>query len=421
MELLIFGLVLVLLILFNVPIAFALGISSLYYLFAGEMPAMMAAQRLFSGAASFSLIALPLFMLTGFTMNHTGISIKLISFASALVGHIRGGLALVNIVVSMFFAGISGLSTADTAAVGSILIPGMKSKGYSSEYSAAVTAASSTMGIIIPPSIPMIIHGIAAGVSIRSLFIAGIIPGILIGVLQMFAAYAIAKKKGFPVEKQFAWKELLVSFAHASPGLLLPVIIIGGIIFGIFTPTEAGGVASFLALLLGFIYKGKEFFKLIGKIFSDTIIMSSVVMILISTSTIMSWVLTYEGVPMKVTQWVMGLSDNPLLMLIILAFLIIVLGMVFHGAPIQLIVVPMLLPLVANLGINPIVFGIVVIITVGIGQLSPPIGSALFVASAIAKTDIFKTTMANIPFLIIMFIVLFLVIFFPGVVLVFVP
>ncbi len=415
MTITLFIIILFALIVINVPIAFALGISSLFYLIVSHQPQIIMAQRLFSGANSFSLVALPLFVLTGEIMNYAGISSRLINLGYALVGHVKGGMSLVNVLTGMFFAGVSGSAVADTAAIGSVLIPAMKEKGYPLDHAAAITSASGTIGIIIPPSIPMVIHASVAGLSIATLFIAGIVPGILVGLGMMVASYIIAKRDNYPRESSFSFRRLLLALWQALPALMLPGVIMGGIVFGICSPTEAGAIAAVYAFILGFVLNRKQLMSKMYRILVDTSIMTAIVMVIISMSSLMGWVLTINNVPQHITTWFSTLTSNPLQLTFLLAALLVVAGTMFHGAPIQTIIVPMLIPLVNKVGVNPIVFAMVVILTVGLGQQTPPVGSALYVASAISGLDIMKITKANIPFLAVIVAVTILVILVPGV------
>ena len=412
MNLAIMFLALFILLVLYVPIAFAVAFASLIFIGLEGMPLFMVAQRMYSGSDSFVLLALPLFVMTGLLMNVGGISDKLIALARAMVGHIRGGLGIVNVVVSMFFAGVSGSAVADTAAVGSVLIPAMEKQGYPKDYAAAVTAASSTIGIIIPPSIPMVLYGVIAGTSVGTLFIAGIVPGLMVALGQMLVAYWIAVKKGYPVANKFSLHILFKSFLSAAPALALPIIIIGGISFGVFTPTEAGAVAVVYALIVGVAYRSLSL-KNVYKALVDSAILSAIVMIIVSTSTLLGWVLSYNRIPHLITEVFLNLPGSTNFILTILAALLIFLGTFLHGTPLQIIVVPMLLPLIQALGVNMIHFGMIVVLCVGIGQQTPPVGSALYVTAAISDLDILDIVKASWPFILIIILTLLLVIYFP--------
>jgi tripartite ATP-independent transporter DctM subunit len=408
------GLLLILLAM-SVPIAFAMGIATVGYMVLQNVPLVMVAQRVYSGANNYGLIPLPLFILAGILLNTGGISDRIIAFATALVGHIRGGMALVNIVASMLFAGVSGSAVADTAALGSILIPSMRKKGYPAAFSAAVTASSATIGIIIPPSIPMIMHGFVAGVSVTTLFLAGIIPGILVGLGQMVVAYVISRRNGYPTEGSFSWINLWRTFVRTFPALVAPLIILGGITSGIFTATEAGAVASVYALLLVGIFYRSITWRQLYQMLVESGITTATVMLVVAVSSLLGWALSFERVPQTITAYFLGLTTNPLLTLIIITIFLIFAGTILHGSPLQLIIVPMFLPLVNSLGIDPILFGIVVVFCVGIGQQTPPVGSALFVTSALAETDLMTITRWNWPLIGVITLIMYTIILVPDI------
>lgn len=399
-----------------VPLAFALGLSTLAYMLIQGAPLTIIPQQLYSGAENFVLMALPLFILAGNLMNTGGITKRIINMSLALVGHIRGGLALVNVIASMFFAGVSGSAVADTASLGAILIPAMKREGYGSSFSAAVTACSSTIGIVIPPSVPMVLHGFVSGISIGTMFIAGIIPGVLIGLIQMIIAYYISVKREYPRSGDFSWAKVWAAFKDSWMALILPLIILGFITFGIATPTEVAGIAVVYALVVGmFCYKELKLSDL-KKIFLDSVKTTASVMIIISFSMLLGWALSQQRVPQAITTAIMGITENPYLGLLIISALLIVAGCFLHGTALQLIIVPMLLPLIAKMGIDPLQFGMVVVMCVGIGQQTPPVGSALFVTSAISGDDMLEITKENLPFMMSLVLTLLLIIFVPAIV-----
>lgn len=395
------------------PLGFALGVASLGYMLIREAPLSIIPQQLISGANNYVLLALPLFILAGNLMNTGGITHRIIRLAKALVGHVRGGLALVNIIASMFFAGISGSAVADTGAVGQVLIPSMKKEGYSSRFSAAVTSSSATIGIIIPPSIPMVLHGFVSSTSIGRLFLAGLIPGVLVGLFQMAVAYRISHVRGYPKADSFSLGELFAATRAALLALLLPLIILGFISFGITTPTEAGAVAVIYAFLVGFFVYRELTLKDLYDGFLGTVTTTAIIMIILSFSTLLGWALSQQRVPQAIAATVLNLTENPQMAMLIISALLIVAGTFLHGAPLQLIVVPMLLPLAKRLGIEPLQFGMMVVLCVGIGQQTPPVGSALFVTSSIAGEDILNVSRENLPFVGVILLVLLLVIFFP--------
>lgn len=406
----------VILLFIYVPLAFALGLSTLAFMLIQGAPLTIIPQQLYKGADNFVLMALPLFILAGNLMNTGGITKRIVNLSLAIVGHIRGGLALVNVIASMFFAGVSGSAVADTASIGAVLIPSMKEEGYGSSFSAAITACSSTIGIVIPPSVPMVLHGFVSGVSIGAMFLAGVIPGILIGLIQMVIAYIISVKREYPRSGDFSWAKVWAAFKDAWLALLLPLIILGFITFGIATPTEVAGIAVVYAIVIGmFCYKELKLSDLY-KIFLDSVKTTASIMIIISFSMLLGWALSQQRVPQAITAAIMGVTENPYLALLIISGLLIVAGCFLHGTALQLIIVPMLLPLVNRVGIDPLHFAMVVVMCVGIGQQTPPVGSALFVTSTLAGNDILEVTKENMPFMMSLVLVLLLIIFFPPII-----
>ncbi|HBK68498.1 MAG TPA: C4-dicarboxylate ABC transporter permease [Firmicutes bacterium] len=406
----------VILLFIYVPLAFALGLSTLAFMLIQGAPLTIIPQQLYKGADNFVLMALPLFILAGNLMNTGGITKRIVNLSLAIVGHIRGGLALVNVIASMFFAGVSGSAVADTASIGAVLIPSMKEEGYGSSFSAAITACSSTIGIVIPPSVPMVLHGFVSGVSIGAMFLAGVIPGILIGLIQMVIAYIISVKREYPRSGDFSWAKVWAAFKDAWLALLLPLIILGFITFGIATPTEVAGIAVVYAIVIGmFCYKELKLSDLY-KIFLDSVKTTASIMIIISFSMLLGWALSQQRVPQAITAAIMGVTENPYLALLIISGLLIVAGCFLHGTALQLIIVPMLLPLVNRVGIDPLHFAMVVVLCVGIGQQTPPVGSALFVTSTLAGNDILEVTKENMPFIMSLVLVLLLIIFFPPII-----
>ncbi len=406
----------VLLIAIGVPIAFAIGIAAWAYMLMADIPTIIMAQQVVNGPDSWILLAMPLFVLAGGLMNETGISTRLIDFAKAIVGHLRGGLAMVNVVASMLFGGISGSAVADTAALGSVLIPAMVKEGYSKDISAAITSSSASIGIIVPPSIPMIIYGAIASVSVGTLFMAGIVPGILIGLVQMVVLHGLARRFGWGSTVSFSWGCLWQALRRAVLGLFMPAIILGGILGGVFTPTEAGAVAVVYGIVIAMVFYRSLSFRGLYRALVNAGILTAIVMIIVSTSFTLGWVMAYEMVPQTVAAWFASLALAPTSFLIVVSILLIVLGCILHGDPLLLITVPVLLPAAKTLGIDPIHFGIVAVLCVALGQQTPPVGSTLFVVSAISERNIFTIARANIPFVLTIAFVLVVVIFFPEVV-----
>lgn len=414
-ALLIIGLLM--LVLINVPIAVALGSVALIgmVLSKGVDSIYNAALTMFDGATNFPLLAIPLFILAGALMNTTSISRRLINLTSALIGFVRGGLAMVNVGVSMFFAEISGSAVADVAAIGSVLIPAMKSRNYSPELSAAVTSSSASIAIIIPPSIAMIIYGALSDTSIVQLFVAGIIPGVLGGFSMMGLCYWYAVRYNLPREEAFSTRRLWVAFKEAGWALTLPVIILGGIFGGIVTATEGAGLAVVAALFIGgFIYREINWFHL-RKAMVEGVTQTSVVMLLVATSAVLGLYLTEMQVPQHFASWMMSFTSNKIMVLALLNVMLFVVGMFLHGAAAIILIVPIVMPLVHQLGINPIQFGLIMTLNIAIGQQTPPVASVLVTSCSIAKTDIWETTKVNIPFIFVLIFVLLLVTYFPPV------
>lgn len=418
-----FSLLLVLLGLIGagLPIAFALIVVSVGVLALGGVDLLVVAQRLYGGVQSFPLLAVPLFILAGQIMNRSGISGHLVDFAKTLVGQMRGGLAAVNVVTSMFFAGMSGTSMSDTAAVGGILIDPMVKRGYSRAFTGAVTAASSTIGIIIPPSVPMVILGAYLGISTGALFAAGLVSGLLLGLGLIAVCWAISLRRGYPVEAQFSLKALAIAFLRALPALTMPMIILGGILGGLFTPTEASSVAVVYGIVVGAVYYRTLTLKTLYRVFGEAAVLSGAVMLVTSAAHVLGYVFAYEELADSLLQPIAQAELSPVLFLVLLSLVLIVVGTFLDGIAMMFIVVPLFFPALQLLGIDPIHFGMVVVICWGIGQQTPPVGAALFITSVIARVDIFALTRANLPFIAVMFAVLALVIFFPETVVLSVP
>ena len=398
----------------DVPIAVALGIVALaaMTITGGEAALLNAAIVLYEGAGKFPLIAIPLFVLAGSLMNATSISRRLIGFCLSLVGFVRGGLAMVAIVASMIFAEISGSSVADVAALGSILIPGMKARGYPKELAAAVMSSAASLAIIIPPSIPMILYAALADTSVIKLFVAGIIPGVLGGAMLMATVYGFAVRYNLPRENLLNLRNIATSFWDAKLALILPVVILGGIFGGIVTATEGGALAVVSALAIGFYYRELSAAMLRQALF-EGVTHTAVVMLLVATSALLGVYLTETQVPQHLAESVTRMTHNPLVVLAILNLVLFVLGFFLHGAAAIILVVPVVLPLVKAVGIDPIHFGIIVTLNIAVGQQTPPVASVLMVSCSIAKANIWETSKLNVYFIATLILVLLLVTYIP--------
>ena len=412
--LLLFGFVL-LLVLMNVPIAVSLGIVA--------TAAMVMAQGwdslpnlpivVFNGATKFPLLAIPLFILAGAIMNSSGISQRLINLASALFGWIRGGLAHVNIGVSLFFAEISGSAVADVAALGSVLIPEMKRKGYPASMAAAVTSSSASLAIIIPPSIPMILYAVMAEASVVQLFVAGIVPGILGGVGMMVLSYFLSKRYNLQREERFSGRRVITAAKEAGWALLLPMIILGGIFGGVVTATEGAALAVIAALFVGLvIYRELNWSHLKASIMEGGM-QTAVVMLMVATSALLGTVLTEAQAPQQMASVVAALTKDPVVVLLLLNVLFLFLGVFLHSAAAIILVVPIVMPLVNAVGIDPVHFGIIVTLNLAIGQQTPPVASVLMVSSSIAKCSVWEVTRTNIYYIGVLLAVLLLVTYVP--------
>ncbi|WP_202080219.1 TRAP transporter large permease [Caldalkalibacillus salinus] len=398
----------------GIPIAFSLGISSLIYLLVADIGLNIIPQRIFGGINSFVLLCIPGFILAGNLMNASGITERIIRFANDVVGHIRGGLGLANIGSSMGFAGISGTALADTASIGSVMIPSMKKEGYDAGFSAAVTSSSSTVGPIIPPSLPLIIVGTLAGVSIGDLFLAGAIPGVLLGVGLMIVAYAISVKRQYPKEERKPFLVIVKSFFGAFWAILMTFIILYGILGGFFTPTEASIVAVLYALVIGlFVYKNLKL-KQIPKIILDSMVSTSAILMLVGFANLFGWILVSEQIPILVADTILSITESPILVTLLIILLLLFVGTFMETIAALVILFPVLLPVATTIGMEPVHFGILMVLTLIIGLSTPPVGVCLFVASSIGKISIWETTKALVPFLIVSLIVLLLVAFIPA-------
>ncbi|CDF78699.1 TRAP-type C4-dicarboxylate transport system, large permease component [Formosa agariphila KMM 3901] len=398
------------------PVAWSIAISSVLTMLV-SIPALPAfttvSQRMGTGLDSFALLAIPFFVLSGQLMNKGGIAHRLIAFAKTLVGSLPGGLALINVIGAMLMGAIAGSAMASASAMGSILGPEMEKEGYSKEFGAAVNITSSTTGLIIPPSNVLIVYSLASGgVSIAALFLAGYIPGILTGLLLMIVASFWAKKKNYKRGERSSLRQVFKTFIDAVPSLFLLVVVIGGIVTGIFTATEASAIAVLYTMVLGFIYK-EITFKNLPEILLESSITTAIVMLLIGASMTMSWVMSYENIPQDISSALLGVSDNPIIILLIINLLLLFVGIFMDMTPAVLIFTPIFLPVVTKLGMDPVQFGIIMVLNLCIGLCTPPVGSVLFVGVGVAKTTIQKVIKPLIPLFLAMIFALFLVTFFP--------
>ena len=398
------------------PVAWSIAISSLLTMLV-SFPAIPAfttiSQRMATGLDSFALLAIPFFVLSGQLMNKGGIAHRLIAFAKTLVGALPGGLALINVIGAMLMGAIAGSAMASASAMGSILGPEMEKEGYSKEFGAAVNITSATIGLVIPPSNVLIVYSLASGgVSIAALFLAGYIPGILTGLFLMVVAMIWAKRKGYKVGEKSSVKQIFRTFIDAVPSLFLLIVVIGGIVTGIFTATEASAIAVLYTLILGFIYKEITFTNL-PQILLDSSVTTAIVMLLIGASMSMSWVMSYEKIPQEISNVLLQVSDNKVIILLIINLILLFVGIFMDMTPAVLIFTPIFLPVVTKLGMDPIHFGIIMVLNLCIGLTTPPVGSVLFVGVGVAKTTIQKVIKPLIPLFLVMILALFLVTYFP--------
>ena len=398
------------------PIAYAVAISSLLCLAYQGINFNILCQYMVKGISSFSLMAVPFFITMGCLMGSGGISAKLIELANACVGWMTGGMAMVNIVASYFFGGISGSAAADTASLGTILIPMMVDQGYDDDFSTAVTITSSCEGLLVPPSHNMVIYAMSAGgISVGSLFLAGYVPGALLALSLMIGSYIISKRRHYPKGEKFSFKNLVKQFAVSFWALAAIIIVVVGVVGGWFTATESAAIAVIYSLIVSvFIYKGLTW-KGVWKVLDQCIDTLSIVLILIATSSVFGYCLTYLHVPDRAANFIVGLTSNPILIALLLNLILLVLGCIMDMAPIILIATPILLPIAKSIGIDPIQFGIMMILNCGIGLLTPPVGSVLFIGSAVGKCKMERVVKATLPFYLCMIIVLLLITFIPQV------
>jgi tripartite ATP-independent transporter DctM subunit len=407
---------LVAMICINVPIAIGLALAGVLGLLVteGADSLVTIALDMYDGSTKFSLIAIPMFVLAGAIMNAGGITDRLINFVSAIIGFVRGGLAMVNIGVSLFFAEISGSAVADVAAMGSILIPQMKKRGYSKELSAAVTSSSASLAIIIPPSIPMILYAASANTSVEQLFVAGVVPGLLGAFGLMMVAYIFARRYNLPTEEAFNIPRLRETFMEALPAFTLPVIILGGIFGGFVTATEAAGLAVIAAIVVSVWYRQIDIAHL-RRAMLDGGMQTAVVMLLVAASVLMGGFLTRAQIPQQLAQGILNITDQQWMILLILNFFFLVIGFFLHSAAAIILVVPIVIPLITAAGIDPVHFGLVVTLNLAIGQQTPPVASVLITSCAVARANIWEVSKVNIWFVMVLLAVLMLCTYVPSV------
>ncbi|MCK0163001.1 TRAP transporter large permease [Marinobacter sp. S6332] len=412
MTLLLFGLFFALM-LFGVPIALAIGASTMVALSQADVPLMVVTQQMFQGINSFALVAIPMFILAGDLMAQGKVSERLVNFADSLFGFLRGGLSLVSVMAGMFFAAISGSGAATTAAVGSSLVPELRKKGYDPASAASLIAASGTLGVVIPPSVPMIIYAVIAQQSVTELFLNGFLPGLAMGLGLMAIAITQAYKRQYPKGTPLSLRTIWRTLKSASWGLMTPVIILGGIFSGIFTPSEAAVVAVNYALIVSlFIYRDLKL-KDVYRILIRSAITTSVIMLVIATSAVLSWTLSSWQVPGAIAQAVLSMSTNPYIIMLLVVGIILLTGVFIETASALIILTPVLLPLVLQLGIDPVHFGIVIVVGLAIGMITPPVAINLYVASSITQLPLERITRAIIPYLLTLVSVLLLIVYVP--------
>jgi C4-dicarboxylate transporter DctM subunit len=403
-------------VIINVPVAIAIALSSMAAIaIEGSIPFIIVVQKMFTSVDSFPFMAVPFFILAGLLMEHGGISRRLVDYANSLVGGTYGGLALVAITASMFFGAISGSAAATVAAIGTILIPAMIEKGYEKSYATAVQASAGTLGVMIPPSIPLIVYGVLSEVSVGALFIGGLLPGIIVGASLMLVARRLAKKKGYGTNEKPGYKKKSASFQDAFFALLMPVIILGGIYGGYFTPTEAAVIAVVYGFIVGFfIYKELKINSL-GNILVSAVVSTAVIMFIIATASVFGWILASEQVPRLIAELILSLTENPIIILALINVLLLLLGTFLETTAAIIIMAPVFVPVVTQIGIDPLHFGIVMVVNLAVGMVTPPLGVCLFVGCSIADVSLEDITRAILPFIIIMIIDIAVITYIPAV------
>ena len=403
------------LLIIGVPVGIALaGSSMVWVLLSGSVPDFVVIHRMVNGVDSFPLLAIPFFILAGNLMNSAGITNRIFAFATACIGWLRGGLGHVNIIASVLFAGMSGAAVADAGGLGTIEIKAMRDAGYDDDFAVAVTAASSTIGPIIPPSLPMVVYGVMASASVGQLFTAGFIPGLLMAVALMLMVAWYAKRRNYPRDKRFSIRLLGTTFKRAFLSLMTPVIIVGGILTGAFTPTEAAISASVYALILGVVVYRTLTWQRLFHVSMDTIETSAIILFIVAAASIFAWILTSNRVTEHFAAILMGMTDNPILILLMLNLVLFIVGCFMETVAAITILVPVLLPIAEGVGIDPVHFGVIMVLNLMIGLLTPPVGMVLYVLSRVAGISFERCSAATLPFLFPLLVVLALITFVPA-------
>ncbi|WP_019122674.1 TRAP transporter large permease [Brevibacillus massiliensis] len=414
---LIMSLAFILLLLLGVPIAFVMGISSVAYIFSSSNFELFgtAPLRIFQGVQNFGLLAIPLFVFVGELMNSGGITTRLIRFANVVIGHFRGGLAYVNVATNVFLASILGSANAQTAMMSRVMVPAMEKEGYKKEFSSALTVSSALLGPIIPPSLVFIIYGVISETSITKMFLAGIIPGILLAVGIMILIYIASIRENFPKSERATVGKIREAFLSVFPALIIPIIILIGILSGVFTATESAAAAALVAFIVGFFIYRELKLKELPKILLNTAMNTAIVTFIFSMAGLSSWVLAFERVPNEVAEFLVNISDNPIIFLLLLNIILFITGMFIDGIPAMIILVPILLPVAMNLGIDPVHFGIIVSINLTIGLITPPVGTALFIATSIGGIRMETLARTLIPFIFVAYLMLLIITYVPSI------
>jgi tripartite ATP-independent transporter DctM subunit len=404
------------LLLASVPIASALGMSAtIYLLINGNLGLLLIfPQRMINSIDQFVLLSIPLFLLVGNLMNNGGITDRVLRFSNACVGHLRGGLSQVTIVASMFFGGVTGAAAADTSALGSVLIPAMAKEGYPKAYAAALLAICAVVGAVIPPSITMVVYGALAQVSVAQLFTAGIVPGVLIGFALLPYAWWVAKRSGYPVNVRVNMRERLKTTVQAAPVLVLPALILGGIMLGVFTPTESAAVAVVYMIFLAVCYRMLSWRNLFYSM-ADAALLTAAIMFIIAMASMVQFIFSYERIPQQIIQWMLSITDNKYLLLLLTNILLLILGMFLETIAAMILALPVLIEIAKVIQIDPVHFGTIVVINLSIGLATPPVGMCLFIASGIAKEPIEKVSLAMLPMIAIAIAILMIVTYVPAI------